>query len=95
MTPEQFILIAGTLPEPFFLITGEGEVQEANEAAHRLLGMASPFPVGTRIHDFVQQDSGKLKRHLRLWIRGQGVQPASLLLRCADGSVVECRCVGS
>ncbi len=63
MTPEQFILLAGTLPEALFLLSSEGEVQEANVAAHRFLGMTARSLIGTRIHDFVQQDSGKLKQH--------------------------------
>ena len=95
MTPEQFILIVGTLPEALFLLTSEGDVQEANDAAHRLLGMAARRLVGAKIHDFVQQDSGKLKQHLRLWARSQEVHSASLSLHSVDGSVVECQCGGA
>ncbi len=95
MTPEQFILLAGTLPEALFLLSSEGEVQEANVAAHRLLGMTARCLGGTKIHDFVQEDSGKLKQHLRLWARSQAVRPASLRLHSADGSVVECQCGGA
>ncbi|MCP4286717.1 MAG: PAS domain-containing protein, partial [Gammaproteobacteria bacterium] len=67
----------------------------ANVAAHQLLGIAARRLDGTRIHDFIKEDSSKLKQHLRLWTRSQEVSPVSLHLQRADGSVVECQCGGA
>jgi PAS domain S-box-containing protein len=95
MTPDQFLLFAGTLPEPLFLLSGEGEILEANAAAHRLLGAAARKLCGIRIHDLVQEDADKLDQHLRLWARSREMLPAPLRLCAADGSVVECHCGGA
>ncbi len=94
MSPDQFLLFAETLPEPLFLVTGEGEILEANTAAHRLLGVAVRHLGGIKLHDLVQEGPDKLDQCLRLWARSREMLPTSLRLRSADGSTVKCYCRG-
>ena len=95
MSPDKFLLFTETLPEPLFLLTGEGEILEANAAAHRLLGVAARCLGGIKFHDLAQEDPDKLDQCLRLWARSREMLPASLRLRCADGSTEKCHCGGA
>jgi PAS domain S-box-containing protein len=95
MLQDQFLLFAGTLPEPLFLLTDEGEILEANAAAHRLLGVAARGLRGIKLHDLAQEDSGKLDQCLRLWARSREMLPAALHLRHADGGNEKCHCGGA
>jgi len=50
MTPEQFLELGDLLPEPLFLVSGDGRIRVANRAALRRERGQRPRTAACRVH---------------------------------------------
>ncbi|MEP6592080.1 MAG: ATP-binding protein [Acidobacteriota bacterium] len=95
MTPDQFLALAGALPEPLLLLRGDGEVLAANRPAADLLGAASSTLPGRRLSELVLTPPGELQRYLRACAKTRQMLPGTIQLR-ADGEPSDrCGCEGA
>jgi len=95
MSPEEFRNFACALPEPMYLLSGEGVILATNPAADRLLAVEKGALVGFRFHDLVAGGGVDLEQLLDgcLWDEGQAGIP--LRLRALDGSITQSHCIAS
>jgi PAS domain S-box-containing protein len=94
MDTRALILITQGLPEPHLLVSRDGTIQEANRAAHAILGYGSSL-VGRDLGNISPESPDKLKAFLRRCSGTRSVTVAVLRLLKNDGNrIVAFRCEG-
>lgn len=69
MTPNEFLVVAKTLPEGMLLVSGAGKILAANRALGDLLGTASEGLIGKRLFDVAVSPPDKIKSYLQVCSR--------------------------
>ncbi|AFZ28172.1 PAS/PAC sensor signal transduction histidine kinase [Cylindrospermum stagnale PCC 7417] len=95
MTPEQFIELARVLPEPLFLISGEGQILATNQPAVDLLGLRRQELQERMIFDLVTEPPNKVAKYLQACSSSRAMVLGSLTLRKNDGQQLICRSQGA
>jgi len=94
VTPEQFLYLADLLPDALLMLSGEGTILAANQAALSQWALPSAELVGRRLTDFVADPPEHLAGQLKSWSRTRSRLPGSLHPRRGDGTILACRCEG-
>jgi PAS domain S-box-containing protein len=94
LTPEQFQGFASLLSEPFFWLSGNGQILSLNSAAANLLGLKTEEVLNKSLSDFIIDPHEKLKNYLRHCSRSKQKIISSLNLCQAGGQVVKVRAEG-
>ncbi|MEQ1906723.1 MAG: PAS domain-containing protein, partial [Pirellulaceae bacterium] len=89
----QFLQFANTLPEAMLLVTAEGLVLAANQAAVEDLKLQ--HLVGARLHDLVVDDAEKVAKFLKLCRRSRNFTLGSFGFRRSSGASIEFRVEGA
>lgn len=93
MTAEQFLLVAGELPEATLMLQSDGTIVAANRSAARRLGLPNRELVGRSLHEFVADGPEKVDDALRLMARTRSLSVSGLTIACGDDPL-SCRCEG-
>jgi PAS domain S-box-containing protein len=95
MTPDQFLAFARVLPEPFLLVTSEGEILASNRAAATLIGCRSKELEGKKLFELVTDAPEKVLVYLQTCSRSRQMVLGSLNFALSDGKVLSCRAEGA
>jgi two-component system CheB/CheR fusion protein len=95
MDSEDFLQITRPLPEPMFLVSGNGVILAANPAATDLLKLNHQDFRGVRLEDLVCDPADKVARYLKVCSRSRELIPGSLTWRTRDGQLLPYRCEGA
>lgn len=96
MKPDDFLQIAEGISDPLCLLTAQGEIMSANQAACKLFGRSSQDLQGKNLRDFIEQDKRNcFKQQLRNWSASRQPLPASMRICTADEQGVDCYCHGN
>ena len=82
------------LPEPTLLVSPEGKILTANQAAGELLGQTSVELAGRSLTSFVTDPKGATQYLYRCLRNSQGI-PGGLQLQISDGRSIQCKAVGA
>jgi signal transduction histidine kinase len=94
VTPEQFLHLADLLPDALLMLSGEGKILAANQAAAAHWVLTPAELVGRPLTEFVTDAPEDLARQLTSWSQTRSRLPGSLLLKQGDGTILACRCEG-
>ncbi|MFN3650427.1 MAG: ATP-binding protein [Armatimonadota bacterium] len=94
MTPEEFVAISRLVPEPMFLVTGQGDVVAANKAAAQRLGVHPRDVAGSAFASLLCDSPEVVERYLLTCARSGDPMPGSLALRLPGGEALPCRAEG-
>jgi len=95
MNPRDFLQVTRPLPEPMFLVSGEGVLMAANPAVADLLNLNSQALCGARLQDLVADPADKVARYLSLCSRSRQMLPGTLSWHTRDGQILGCHCEGA
>lgn len=95
MTPEQFIELARVLPEPLFLVSGEGQILATNQPALDMLGLRRQELQKRMIFDLVTEPPNTIAKYLQACSRSRAMVFGCLTLRKNDGQQLICRSQGA
>lgn len=95
MSPELFSHLAGLLPEPMCLITGEGQIVSVNPAFAEAFQLNEQELIGTNLFGFITDDEAKMRRYLRDCSRSWSLSIGTLTLRLSAGEEITFRCEGA
>ena len=87
--------ILKVLPEAALLLSEEGEVLVANQAAADMLGLSAEELYGRSLYDLTIHPPGEIERCLITWSRTTATIPSSLSWRTIEGRTVDCCCHGA
>jgi PAS domain S-box-containing protein len=94
VTAEQFLEIAGVLPEPICLVSVEGRLVAANPALCSLLGLSPQTLADKTIAELDSDSPEKVKEYLRACAVAREMLPGSIALHTKDGDNIHYRCEG-
>lgn len=92
---QQFLRLAGILPEPMLLVSAQGTVLAANNAAQSVLGAQASLLVGRPLADFWNGSGTSATDVVRSAARTRSLVPSSVQLTTGAGEQVDCRCEGA
>lgn len=95
MTPEQFLEIAGVLPEPMCLVSFDGGLLAANPALGALLGLPPDDLRGKALAALTIDPPEKVEAYLSECKASAGMVAGSLTLRSSDGLELRCGSEGA
>jgi signal transduction histidine kinase len=95
MTPEQFLELGNLLPEPLFLVSGDGFVRAANRSALRILGADATQVAGQALAELAHNGKSRLMDYLLLCSGSKHPLAGSLSLKGPTGGIVALRCDGA
>jgi len=95
MTPTQYLELGDLLPDPLFLLSGNGRIQAANCAALRALDLAADQVFGRSLAEFSENDKAQLVDYLRLCSGSKQALAGQLLLKTRDNKAKVFRCDGA
>jgi PAS domain S-box-containing protein len=96
VTPEQFLEIAGVLPEPMCLVSVEGRILAANPALGALLGLPITALADKAFTEVVTDAPGKVEEYLLACSAATEMHPGFVALRAGDDAAdnLHYRCEG-
>jgi two-component system CheB/CheR fusion protein len=95
MNLEDFLQITQSLPEPMFLVSGDGIILIANPAATDLLKLSDQDLCGVRLDHLVSDPADNVAHYLKVCSRSRELMPGLLVWRTRDGRIIPCRCEGA
>lgn len=95
MAFDQFQALIKVLPEPTFLIWGNGEILVANPPLTQMLGITDEKVRGQNIVELAADASEKVVAYLQACARSRQMVLGALTLRTADGQAIDYRCEGA
>jgi PAS domain S-box-containing protein len=95
MNLEDFLQITQPLPEPMFLVSGDGIILIANPAATDLLKLSDQDLCGVRLDHLVSDPADNVAHYLKVCSRSRELMPGLLAWRTRDGRIIPCRCEGA
>src|SRR5512134_2157149 len=95
MTPEQFLAWARLFPEPLLLVSGQGAILAANEAAGTLVGRRGSALAGMSLFDLVTTPPAQVSRYLQACARTRSLLFGALTFRDRNGQAQACRMEGA
>ncbi|HEV7843416.1 MAG TPA: PAS domain S-box protein, partial [Pyrinomonadaceae bacterium] len=95
MTPEQFLEIAGILPEPMCLVSFDGRLLAANPALCALLGLSPDDLRGKTLASLTIDPPEKVEAYLSECRASTEMVAVSLALRSSDGLELSCGSEGA
>ena len=94
MLQDEFFVFARHFPDALCLITSQGQILAANEAAAKFLKKDINTLQNMSLYDLAVDDSEKTAGNLRNWSRSRQMVMGTLTLRI-DGDTAKCNCNGS
>jgi len=95
MTPEQFLELGDLLPDPLFLVAGNGQIQAANRPALQVLGLPTESVYSQLLDRFVKNEHEQLKSYLQLCSGSKQPLAGRLSLVNRNNEVIAYRCDGA
>lgn len=94
MSPDEFADFTRPLADALCLITPEGTILAANEAATRFIQTDMATIRSATLFDLVTDEPAKVDRTLRNWSRSREMIPGPLKLRRGQDEIIPCNCSG-
>ena len=95
MSPEEFLVFAGPLPDAMCLITARGQILAANSATSRFLETDINALRDMTLFELVTDSQAKVEQTLRNWSRSREMIPGPLKVCTNSKKIISCNCSGS
>jgi len=92
---DQFRALIKVLPEPTFLLQGNGEILAVNPSLTQILGMTSEQVRGQNLLTLITNPAEKVTAYLQACTRSGQMVLGALTLQTADGLAIDYRCEGA
>lgn len=94
MEPDKFLFLADALPESLIMITSDGTIQAANQAAGRMLNRDPDTLSGQPLIDIVENPAEQLAQHMKYWSRTRKPVPSPIVWRGLKNDAKGWHCQG-
>ncbi len=95
MSPEEFVVFAGPLPDAMCLIDAHGQILAANAATSRFLETDLNVLRDLTLFDLANESHAKVEQTLRNWARSRVMTPGPLKVCVNKNKIIPCNCSGS